>query len=45
MRYLPLGIILGVMAWKFCPYFKEDEEVTSGEESLEAVKEAIRKMH
>ena len=40
--YLP-WIVLGGLTWVFCPYFK-GEEVTSGEKSLEAVDDVIRRM-
>ncbi len=43
-QYLPWAILIGIMALLFCPYFKGEEEITSGEKSLKAVKRAIKKM-
>ena len=46
-KYLPWAIAFGAVTWMFCPYFKrkeEEGEVTSGEESLEAVDKAIKRM-
>jgi len=45
-KYLPWAAALGLLTWAFCPYFskKEEEEVTSGEESIEAIDKAARRM-
>ena len=45
MKYLPWIVGLGVLAWMFCPYFQDGDEVTSGKKSLRAVEKAIRKMN